>query len=90
MKVKLYTCPFPFGGLLRPFDRVHPCARAYNAVRKAGYEIERIKVPMSRKKRHHVKELTGQRIVPVLELPDGTLIFDSYEIVRYAREQRSS
>jgi glutathione S-transferase len=34
--------------------------------------------------RRRVQQLTGKRWVPVLELDDGTAVFDSREIVKWA------
>ena len=66
MKVKLHTCPFPF---LRVAG--HSCWRVESALRDAGIEYEIVKQPVARGKRARIEELTGQRLVPVVESEGG-------------------
>ena len=88
--MKLYVC----WGTWKPAPRPggHPCGRAYHSLKDAGYDPEVEKVhglgllpegldPPGRKK---VKELTGQRWVPVLVTDDDQLIQGSREIEAWA------
>ena len=70
------------------FDRPEP---TFRKKRFPAYKATREKAPREMiDQLPGIKALTEALGVPVLELPDGKLIFDSHEIVRYAREQRSS
>jgi glutathione S-transferase len=91
----LYTCPFgtSFGGL-GPLS--HPCGRAGKALDDAGhrYEIKQVKGgtgmawtwPARARDRAEVRELSGQRAVPILVLDDGGVIAGSGKIARWAAE----
>jgi hypothetical protein len=91
--MKLYIC---WGTLKVPRPGGHPCANAYEALREAGHDPELIRTygwaPLGALNvtRRKVKELTGQRWVPVLELDDGTIVKDSKEIVAWARANPAS
>jgi len=74
----------------------HACGRAAKALDEAGYEYELRAVkgyrlvpwtrPSRNKDRAEIKALSGTNEVPVLVLDDGTVVSDSSEIVRWARE----
>ena len=94
--MKLYVCwgtfsvPWPRrGASWRP--AAHPCKRAHDALREAGYSLEVVKVygfgqlPDFTPGRTEVKRLTGQSFVPVLILDDGQVIEDSHKIEAWAR-----
>ena len=88
----LYTC----GTKTMGPGFAHPCAKAGNALKDAGYEYELKTVggyrlmPWtwgSRKKdRAEVKELSGTEEVPILVLDDGAVISGSGAIARWAKE----
>ncbi len=89
--MKLYIC---WGTFSSPRPGGHPCGNAYRALRDAGHTPELVKSygltwlpdkPFNQSPgRKRAKELTGSATVPVLELDDGTAIFDSKEIVAWA------
>jgi len=84
----LHVCHYGTGGA--PF---HPCRRAAGALDDAGVEytlhvFDRNR-PMglfTKGKRPELKKLSGQEKLPVLELPDGSTISGSGDIVAWARE----
>ena len=88
--MKLYVCWGTFPVPLRPGG--HPCANAYHALKDAGHDPEVVKAyglaPLpflnDTAGRKRARELTGKSWVPVLELDDGTAVFDSREIVEWA------
>ena len=49
----------------------HPCWKVQKALDEQGIEYEIVKGPLRRGKRDALEQLSGQRIYPVLELPDG-------------------
>jgi glutathione S-transferase len=91
--MKLYVCWGTFPSPLRPGG--HPCRNAYNALREAGHDPEVVRsygltilpdgVANWTPGRQAAKRLTGKSTVPVLELDDGTAIWDSKRIVEWAR-----
>lgn len=89
--MKLYVC---WGTFPTPRPGGHPCANAYNALKEAGHDPEVIKsygfAPLpaifnDTAGRKRAQQLTGKRWVPVLELDDGSAVFDSREIVSWAK-----
>ena len=90
--MKLYVC---YGLFPSPRPGGHPCKNAAEALREAGHAPEIIRSyglgllpekPFNQTTgRKRAKELTGKPVVPVLELDDGTAIFDSKEIVAWAK-----
>jgi len=88
----LYTCGVKTSGP----GAMHPCAKAGNALDKAGYDYE-IKtvdgyrlMPWTWKARNasrkEVEELSGTKEVPILVLDDGEVISDSSRIAKWAKE----
>ncbi len=71
----------------------HACAKAYRALREAGYEptIEKVRgfgfLPgvLQGKRRRKLKAMTGKYSAPVLELDDSTVINPSDTIVTWAK-----
>jgi glutathione S-transferase len=49
----------------------HPCWKVQKALDEQGIDYEIVKGPLRRGKRDELEKLSGQRIYPVLELPDG-------------------
>lgn len=86
--MKLYTC-----GVRDAHGKLgHPCGRAGDALRRAGYEFEILTVggyrlmPWTRRgNRGEVRELSGQEDVPILVRDDGEVIAGSGQIVAWAK-----
>jgi glutathione S-transferase len=84
----LYTCHIDDGG-----PPVHPCRRAHEALRAAGHEYRTEVADRNRPfglftsgKRPELKRISGQEKLPVLQLPDGSTVNGSREIIRWARK----
>ncbi|HEX4305059.1 MAG TPA: glutathione S-transferase N-terminal domain-containing protein [Solirubrobacterales bacterium] len=88
----LYTCGTKTTGP----GLAHPCAKAGNALKAAGYEYELKKVKGyrlmpwtwgSRKAdREEVRKLSGTDEVPILVLDDGEVISGSGTIAKWAKQ----
>src|SRR5215204_2680842 len=85
----LFVCHGDDGG-----PRVHPCRRVQEALRAAGIEYEKViaahghPVPFLRKgSREELRKATGDTKLPVLKLPDGTIITHSRAILSWISEQ---
>jgi glutathione S-transferase len=74
-----------------PTNRLCPCGKVARRLDRAGIDYEEIRVPVRRRDRDEVEELTGQRWVPVL-IHEDEVIHDSRRIVEYVEylEQRES
>jgi glutathione S-transferase len=74
-----------------PTNRLCACGRVARALARHGIEAEERRVAWRRAERAEVEELSGQRVVPVLEL-DGEVICDSRRILEHlewrARERQ--
>ena len=68
MKVTVHTCPNPWLNIPG-----HPCTRVTNALKAAGVEYDIVKNPLSRGKRTKVEELSGQRLLPLIQFDDGVI-----------------
>ena len=66
--VKLHRCPNTFVKI-----GAHPCWKVEKALQEAGIEYEVVKGPLRRGKRDELEALSGQRVYPVIEMPDGTV-----------------
>jgi glutathione S-transferase len=89
-KPTLFVCHGDDGG-----PRMHPCRRVQEAMRDAGIEYEKVIAahgspwPFLRKgSREELERATGDKKLPVLQLPDGTVITHSRAILRWIAEQR--
>ena len=71
----LYRCKTPTNHLC-------PCGKVARRLDKAGIEYDVVRVPLSKKERPEVEDLTGQRWVPVL-VHGEEVIHDSRRIVEY-------
>jgi hypothetical protein len=89
--MKLYVC---YGTFPTPRPSGHPCANAYHALEDAGHSPQVIKsyglgmlpgVFNRTSGRREVERLTGNRMVPTLDLGDGTVIDGSEEIIAWAK-----
>jgi glutathione S-transferase len=64
--VKLHRCPNLFVKI-----GAHPCWKVQKALDDQGIEYEIVKGPQRRSKRDELEQLSGQRLYPVIEFPDG-------------------
>jgi glutathione S-transferase len=65
-----------------PTDWLCPCGRVARRLRSAGIEYAEVRVPVRRRDRDEVEELTGQRWVPALIHGDD-VVHDSHRIVEF-------
>ena len=65
-----------------PTDRLCPCGKVARRLRRAGIDYQEVRVPVRRRDRDEVDDLTGQRWVPVL-VHEDEVIHDSRRIVEY-------
>lgn len=84
-KPTLFVCHGDDGG-----PRIHPCRRVQEAMRAAGIEYEKVvaahgsPIPFLRKgSRDDLRTATGAAKLPVLKLPDGTVITHSRDILAW-------
>jgi glutathione S-transferase len=84
-KPTLYVCHGDDGG-----PRIHPCRRVQEALRAKGIEYDKViaahgnPIPLLRKgSREDLYASTGQKKLPVLKLPDGTLLVHSRAILTW-------
>ncbi len=68
MKVTVHTCPYPWLNVPG-----HPCTRVIGALKAAGVEYGVVKNPLPRRKREKVGELSGQRLLPLIQFEDGVI-----------------
>ena len=73
---------------------LHPCAKANKALKKSGIDFDKVVHAQGQPfgigvegKRPDLKELSGQEKLPVLQLPDGSAIAGSGEIIKWAKAQ---
>ena len=67
-----------------PTNRLCACGKVARELARRGIEADERRVPWRRGDREEVEALTGQRIVPVLEI-GGEAICDSARIVEHLR-----
>jgi glutaredoxin len=80
MAVKLHRCSVMW------IKGPHPCWKVQNALDQAGVEYELVKHPSSRRKRTEYLELSGQKLLPAIQLEEGTVIRrQSKELVELVR-----
>ena len=69
MAIKLHTCGATWA------HGPHPCWKVMHALDEAGIPYQQVKHPsFPRGRRNELQEITGQRVLPVIELDDGTII----------------
>ena len=70
----------------------HPCWKVQQALDEAGVEYEMVKHPsFPRGRRKDYIEMTGQKLLPALELEDGTVIREeSKDLIERIRSGRLS
>ena len=67
-----------------PTNRLCACGRVARELARRGLEADERRVPWRRGGREDIQALTGQAVVPVLEI-DGEAICDSKRIVEHLR-----
>lgn len=84
MAVKLHRCSTMW------IKGPHPCWQVQKALEDAGVEYEVVKHPaFPRGRRRQYIELTGQKLLPAIELVDGTVIREqSKDLAVRVREGR--
>ena len=84
MAVKLHRCSGTF------IKGPHPCWQVQKALEEAGVEYEPVLHPaFPRARRKRYMELSGQRLLPAIELEDGTIVReDSKALVERVRQGR--
>jgi glutathione S-transferase len=87
----LFVCHGDDGG-----PRIHPCRRVQEALRAADIEYDKViaahgsPIPFLRKgSREELRAATGGTKLPVLKLPDGTVITHSRAILAWIDQQRN-
>lgn len=85
----LYVCHGDEGG-----PRLHPCRRVQEAMHDKGLEYDKViaghgsPFPFLRKgSRDELAAATGDRKLPALKLPDGTVLAHSKAILKWVAEQ---
>jgi glutathione S-transferase len=85
----LFVCHGDDGG-----PRFHPCRRVQEALRSRGIAYDKViaahgsPIPLLRKgPREDLYAATGQRKLPALKLPEGTVIVHSRAILAWIDEQ---
>jgi hypothetical protein len=86
---KLYVCHGDDAG-----PKIHPCRRVQEAMRDAGIEFDKeiaghgSPIPFLRKgSRETLERETGSTKLPVLKLPDGTVLAHSRAILSWVKQQ---
>jgi hypothetical protein len=86
-RLTLYVCHIDQGG-----PPPHACKRAQNALRESGHDVEKIVFArghpfglFTKGRRPALLEISGQEMLPVLVLPDGSTVNGGTNIVRWAR-----
>ncbi|MBV9337592.1 MAG: glutathione S-transferase N-terminal domain-containing protein [Solirubrobacterales bacterium] len=85
----LYVCHGDDGG-----PKMHPCRRVQEAMRAKGIAYEKViaahgsPIPFLRKgSRDELEQATGDKKLPALKLPDGTVIKHSRAILAWVEQQ---
>ena len=88
-KPTLYVCHGDEGG-----PKAHPCRRVQEALHAAGIEYEKViaahghPIPFLRKgSREELRKATGDTKLPALQLPDGTVLTHSRDILAWVERQ---
>lgn len=69
MAAKLHCCSLTFLKVT-----AHPCWRVQKALDDAGIEYEIVKHPIGRGRRDELVKKTAQRLLPAIELDDGSIV----------------
>jgi hypothetical protein len=86
-KLTLYICHVNEGG-----PKQHACRRAFEAMRDAGHDFEKVVYGKGRPfgiftkgRRPELKRMSGQEMLPVLLLPNGSTVNGGSKIVAWAK-----
>jgi len=86
----LYVCHIDKGG-----PKPHACRRAQEALSVHGHRFEKVIYAkghpfglFTKGRRPELREISGQEMLPVLALGDGTTISGSANIIAWAKENR--
>jgi glutathione S-transferase len=71
---------------LYQFQMCPYCRKVRRKLDELDLEHKTIEVPRDRDKRTTIKELSGQIKVPVIQDGDGTVVYDSSDIIDYLEE----
>jgi hypothetical protein len=83
MAVKLHRCSGT------PIKGPHPCWQVQKALDEAGVDYEGVKHPMLRGRRREFIARSGQKLLPAIELDDGTIVREeSKQLAARVREGR--
>jgi len=87
-KLTLYVCHIDDGG-----PPPHACKRAQRALRESGHDFEKVIFAkghlfglFTKGRRPELKAISGQEMLPVLVLPDGSTVNRSADIIAWAHE----
>jgi len=84
MAIKLHRCRAMFVKL-----PTHPCWNVQKALDQAGVDYELVKEPAFRRNRADWEKQSGQRLLPAIELEDGTILREeSKDLIARIREGR--
>jgi glutathione S-transferase len=67
-----------------PTDLVCRCGKVARTLRAMDIDYDQVRVPLRKRDRPEVEDLTGQRWVPVL-VHDDEVIHDSHRIIQYLK-----
>jgi glutathione S-transferase len=88
-KPTLYVCHGDEGG-----PKIHPCRRVQEAMHAKGIAYDKVvsahgnPIPFLRKgSREELRAATGATRLPVLKLPDGTVLTHSRAIMKWIEQQ---
>jgi glutathione S-transferase len=76
MAIKLHRCR-----VMVSKWRGHPCWKVQQALDEAGIEYELVKQPALRRNRNEYEQLTGYRVLPAIELEDGTIVREESDLL---------
>jgi glutathione S-transferase len=76
MAIKLHRCR-----VMASKWRGHPCWKVQQALDEAGIEYELVKQPALRRNRNEYEQLTGYRVLPAIELEDGTIVREESDVL---------
>lgn len=71
MAIKIYTCTLDW----LKFD-AHHCQRVEKALKAEGIDYEPVRLPVSRRKRDRIQQISGQSHYPVIQFEDGSIYRD--------------
>ena len=74
--IRLHRCPLSF---IKTSG--HGCWQAQKALDETGIDYELVKEPLRRPKRTEVIRLSGQEMLPIIELADGTVVREEGKVL---------